>query len=66
MFERRNNEFWLDWAPVPLRLIIGFGFMVHGWAKLSKGPDKFAELLRWIGVPLPDFMAWLVTLVELV
>ena len=67
MFERRdNNEFWLDWAPVPLRLIIGFGFMVHGWAKLSKGPDKFAELLRWIGVPLPDFMAWLVTFVELV
>jgi len=66
MEEERSHQFWLDWAPVPLRLAIGFGFMVHGWAKLSGGPDKFAGLLQWLGVPLPDFIAWLVTLVELV
>jgi uncharacterized membrane protein YphA (DoxX/SURF4 family) len=26
------------WAPLPLRLILGFGFIAHGWAKLSRGP----------------------------
>ncbi len=26
------------WAPIPLRLIVGYGFMEHGFAKLSKGP----------------------------
>lgn len=52
------------WALMPLRLIIGFGFMIHGWAKLSRGPEGFADLLAFIGVPLPDLMAWVVTLLE--
>jgi len=25
------------WAPFPLRLIVGFGFMQHGFSKLSRG-----------------------------
>ena len=29
------------WAPIPLRLIVGYGFMEHGFAKLSKGVDAF-------------------------
>ena len=32
------------WAPLPLRLIVGSGFMEHGFAKLSKGPDVFAAI----------------------
>jgi len=28
------------WAAIPLRLIVGYGFMEHGFAKLSKGPRK--------------------------
>jgi hypothetical protein len=24
------------WAPVPLRLIIGYGFMEHGFAKVAR------------------------------
>lgn len=62
----RSSRFARDWAPVFLRLVIGFGFMAHGWAKLSRGPDKFAALLAWIGVPFPHFMAWLTTCTELV
>jgi hypothetical protein len=53
------------WAPIPLRLIVGFGFMEHGFAKLSKGPDAFATILQAMGVPGPHFMAWLTILVEL-
>ncbi len=53
------------WAPIPLRLIVGYGFMQHGFAKLSKGPYAFVVVLHAIGVPLPHLMAWLTILVEL-
>jgi putative oxidoreductase len=52
------------WAPLPLRLIVGYGFLQHGLAKLSKGPDAFAVLLHAIGVPMPHLMAWLTILIE--
>src|ERR1700752_869887 len=53
------------WAPIPLRLIVGYGFMQHGFAKLSKGPEAFAIILHAIGVPAPHLMAWLTILVEI-
>lgn len=53
------------WAPLPLRLIVGYGFIVHGYAKLARGPETFATVLHTIGVPLPHLLAWLTTLVEL-
>jgi putative oxidoreductase len=53
-------------APVPLRLIVGYGFMEHGVAKLLKGPENFAAILRAIGVPAPHLMAWLSILTELI
>src|SRR5215471_17812851 len=46
------------WAPIPLRLIVGLGFIEHGLAKLSKGPDAFAAILHALAVPAPHFMAW--------
>jgi putative oxidoreductase len=52
-------------APLPLRLIVGYGFMQHGYSKLSKGPDAFAAILHAIGVPGPHFMAWATILIEL-
>ena len=54
------------WAPIPLRLIVGYGFMEHGFAKLSRGPEVFAAILQAIGVPAPHFMAWLTILTELI
>ena len=51
-------------APLFLRLAIGFGFMVHGWAKLSRGPEGFEKLLNQIHVPFPHIMAWVSPLVE--
>src|SRR5262245_66610403 len=65
MFERPNQALWRQWAPLPLRLVIGYGFMAHGWAKLSRGPAGFARLLEHIGAPLPEATAWVSTFVEI-
>ena len=54
------------WAPIPLRLIVGYGFMQHGFAKLARGPDAFPAILHAIGVPAPHLMGWLTILVEIV
>ena len=54
------------WAPIPLRLIVGYGFMEHGFAKLSRGPEAFAAILHTMAVPAPHLMAWLTILTELV
>src|SRR5262245_57278465 len=65
MFKAPDPAPWRPWAMLPLRLVIGYGFMAHGWAKLSRGPEAFARLLDQIGAPLPVFTAWVSTFVEL-
>jgi putative oxidoreductase len=54
------------WGILPLRLMIGFGFAAHGYAKLSRGPDNFATILQALGIPQPHLMAWVTCLLELV
>jgi putative oxidoreductase len=54
------------WAHLPLRLMIGFGFAAHGYAKLARGPASFAAILAAIGVPAPAATAWVTSLLELV
>jgi putative oxidoreductase len=66
MFNLSHETLWQKWAPLPLRLIIGYGFLAHGWAKLSRGPEGFARLLEQIGTPLPGVMAWVSTFTEIV
>ncbi|MEI9984093.1 MAG: DoxX family protein [Aliidongia sp.] len=53
------------WAPLPLRLIVGYGFMEHGFAKLGRGVESFADILHAIGTPFPLPMAWATVLVEI-
>jgi putative oxidoreductase len=43
---------------MPLRVIVGYGFMAHGYAKIMSGPDHFAASLHALGVPAPALMAW--------
>src|SRR6516225_7183666 len=54
------------WAPIPLRLIVGYGFMQHGFAKLARGPDAFPAILQALGLPAPHLMGWLTIFVEIV
>jgi putative oxidoreductase len=54
------------WAPIPPRLMVGYGFMEHGFAKLSRGPEAFGAILHIMGVPAPHLMAWLTIVTELV
>ena len=54
------------WAAIPLRLIVGYGFMAHGYAKIVRGPVYFAGTLHALGVPWPEFMGWTTIFVELI
>jgi putative oxidoreductase len=54
-----------SWYAIPLRLIVGYGFVVHGYAKLERGPDAFAVILDALHVPAPLLMAWVTVAVEL-
>jgi putative oxidoreductase len=54
------------WSAIPLRLIVGYGFIVHGLAKVTNGPDAFAASLQGLGVPAPHLMAWATIAFELV
>jgi putative oxidoreductase len=65
MFKVSNEALYRQWATLPLRLIIGYGFMAHGWAKLSRGPAGFARLLEQIGAPFPEVTAWVSVLIEI-
>jgi putative oxidoreductase len=55
-----------DWASIPLRLIVGLGFIEHGYAKLAKGPCAFTAILHALGVPFPHFISLLTISTEIV
>src|SRR5258707_3037881 len=54
------------WYAIPLRLMVGYGFMEHGYAKLARGPESFVNILHAIVVPEPSLLAGLTILVELI
>ncbi|HEY4354726.1 MAG TPA: DoxX family protein [Acidobacteriaceae bacterium] len=53
------------YALLPLRLIVGYGFLAHGMAKWSKGPAAFAAILHAGGIPASHWMAWITILTEI-
>ena len=54
------------WAPVPVRMVVGYAFVFHGYAKLVRGPEHFVVILHALGVPMPELMGWITIIVELV
>jgi putative oxidoreductase len=53
------------WYAIPLRLIVGYGFIEHGYAKLARGPESFTNILSALGVVDPHLMAWTTILIEI-
>ncbi len=60
-----ENGFARHWA-LPLRIMLGVSFMIHGAPKLFSGPghQQFAGMLAHLSVPAPPLMAWVVAIVE--
>ena len=58
--------FTVAWYSFPLRLIVGFGFFEHGYAKLDRGWENFADILQAIGMPFSDLFALATIVVEVV
>jgi putative oxidoreductase len=54
------------WYAIPLRLIVGFGFMQHGYAKLARGPEDFIGVLHAMGMVVPTLAGWATIIVEIV
>lgn len=56
----------LPLAPIPLRLGIGIGLLIHGGIKLfaDGGHENIAYLIGQLGVPFAGTMGWVVGLVE--
>lgn len=55
-----------DFAPLPLRLMIGAGFIYHGFPKVFDSEERgmFFGMLQELGVPLPQVAGWVAALVE--
>src|SRR6476620_4584209 len=53
-------------VAIPLRLIVGFGVIQHGYAKLARGPEDFIGVLHAMGLPSSFLLGWLTIVVELV
>ena len=49
-----------------LRIVLGIAMALHGWSKLSGGVGGVAGFFGSLGIPAPELMAWVVTIVELV
>ena len=54
-FEWRESKLG-RWAPIPIRMIVGYGFIAHGYSKLVTGPEHFAKILHSLGVSMPGLM----------
>jgi putative oxidoreductase len=56
-----------EWAPLPLRVALGIGLMIHGGIKLfaTGGHDNISHMIGQLGVPLAGVMGWVVGAVEL-
>ena len=64
-YTRLTSHVYQSWYAIPIRVIVGYGFMEHGYAKIMHGPESFTTILHALGMPAPGLLAWATILVEL-
>jgi putative oxidoreductase len=52
------------WALVG-RVLLGWLFFINAWPRFTTGMGGFAGYLKNLGVPSPELMAWLASIVEI-
>ena len=61
------SDTWKHLGPLPLRLMMTLGFLVHGLPKLTPaGHQAFAASLAGLGVPSAVEVAWIIAGLEVV
>ena len=55
-----------DWAPLPLRVVLGSGLAYHGGIKLfaAGGHANISYLIATLGMPFPELFGWVSGIVE--
>ena len=53
-----------EYASLPLRIVLGIIFIVHGYMKLFGGIEGTTGFFTNIGIPLAGFFAYVVAIVE--
>lgn len=55
------------WGIVPLRLVVGLVFVMHGGMKLfGMGPAGTTDAMTHMGIPLPALAGWVAIILECV
>ncbi|HEY0302496.1 MAG TPA: DoxX family protein [Rhizomicrobium sp.] len=57
---------WYEFAPVPVRMIVGGGLAYHGYPKLFTvdGHLSFLHIMQEMGVPFAEAASWLIAVLE--
>ena len=57
---------WQDWAPFPIRLVLGLGLVYHGYPKLfsAQGRASFLGIVEKMGLPEPRLSVFLIGVLE--
>ena len=56
-------SYFLWIGPLVMRLVVGYVFMLTGWAKLNNLPDMIQNFSEW-GIPFPGILTPFVAAVE--
>lgn len=66
MLAKIFGDAW-EWGLLIGRIVLGVVFIAHGYQKLFvTGVDQIAGFFGSLGIPIPEFFAWLVSLTEFV
>ena len=49
---------WTQYAPLPLRLLIGFGMLYHGLPKFASAHEMTTGMFTMAGIPAPSLMVY--------